>query len=157
MEINPNKSKVLSFTRARVKEPLNYSPGDQKFLKLLPISGNHDTITRRDVARSALYLVVVLFYVFFCVVLCIFVLYLFFVLFYIFLCCSIYCLCCFMYFCVLCIFCVVLRIFVLFYVFLSFFMYFCLVLCIVCLCRSVYCLCVNVYCTTATGWLPNYT
>jgi len=30
MKINPNKSKVLNFTRARVKEPLNYSLGDQK-------------------------------------------------------------------------------------------------------------------------------
>jgi hypothetical protein len=30
MEINPNKSKALSFKRARVKEPLNYSLGDQK-------------------------------------------------------------------------------------------------------------------------------
>jgi len=30
MEINPNKSKALSFTRARVEEPLNYSLGDQK-------------------------------------------------------------------------------------------------------------------------------
>jgi len=29
MKINPNKSKALSFTRARVKEPLNYSLGDQ--------------------------------------------------------------------------------------------------------------------------------
>jgi len=30
MKINPNKSKALSFTRARVKDPLNYSLGDQK-------------------------------------------------------------------------------------------------------------------------------
>jgi hypothetical protein len=30
MKINPNKSKVLSFTRTRVKELLNYSLGDQK-------------------------------------------------------------------------------------------------------------------------------
>ena len=30
MKINPNKSKALSFTRGRVKEPLNYSLGDQK-------------------------------------------------------------------------------------------------------------------------------
>ena len=30
IKINPNKSKGLSFTRARVKEPLNYSLGDQK-------------------------------------------------------------------------------------------------------------------------------
>ena len=30
MEINPNKSKALSFTRAWVKDPLNYSLGDQK-------------------------------------------------------------------------------------------------------------------------------
>jgi hypothetical protein len=29
MKINPNKSKALSFTRAQVKEPLNYSLGDQ--------------------------------------------------------------------------------------------------------------------------------
>ena len=29
MKINPNKSKALSFTRARVKDPLNYSLGDQ--------------------------------------------------------------------------------------------------------------------------------
>jgi hypothetical protein len=30
MKINPNKSKALSFTRARVKDPPNYSLGDQK-------------------------------------------------------------------------------------------------------------------------------
>ena len=30
MKINPNKSKALIFTRARVKDPLNYSLGDQK-------------------------------------------------------------------------------------------------------------------------------
>ena len=30
MKINPNKSKALSFTRARMKDPLNYSLGDQK-------------------------------------------------------------------------------------------------------------------------------
>ena len=30
MKINTNKSEALSFTRARVKEPLNYSLGDQK-------------------------------------------------------------------------------------------------------------------------------
>jgi hypothetical protein len=30
MKINPNKSKALSFTRAWVKDPLNYSLGDQK-------------------------------------------------------------------------------------------------------------------------------
>jgi len=30
MKINPNNSKALSFTRARMKEPLNYSFGDQK-------------------------------------------------------------------------------------------------------------------------------
>jgi len=29
MKINPNKSKALSFTRARVKDPLNYFLGDQ--------------------------------------------------------------------------------------------------------------------------------
>ena len=29
MKINPNKSKALSFTRARVKDTLNYSLGDQ--------------------------------------------------------------------------------------------------------------------------------
>jgi hypothetical protein len=73
---------------------------------------------------------------YFCVVLCIFVLfYVFFVLFYVFLCCSIYfCvlfyvfLCCSVYFCVvLCIFCVVLCIFMLFYVFLCCSMYCCFV------------------------------
>ena len=30
MKINPNKSKALSFMRARLKDPLNYSLGDQK-------------------------------------------------------------------------------------------------------------------------------
>jgi len=30
MKINPNKSKSLSFTRARVKDTLNYSLGNQK-------------------------------------------------------------------------------------------------------------------------------
>jgi hypothetical protein len=30
MKINPNKSKAVSFTKARVKEPLKYSLGDQK-------------------------------------------------------------------------------------------------------------------------------
>ena len=30
MKINPNKSMGLRFTRARVKDPLNYSLGDQK-------------------------------------------------------------------------------------------------------------------------------
>jgi len=30
MKINPNKSKALSFMRARVKDPLNYSIEDQK-------------------------------------------------------------------------------------------------------------------------------
>jgi len=30
MKINPNESKALSFTRARVKEPVNYPLGDQK-------------------------------------------------------------------------------------------------------------------------------
>jgi hypothetical protein len=30
MKINSNKSKALSFTRARVKDTLNYSFGDQK-------------------------------------------------------------------------------------------------------------------------------
>ena len=29
MKINPNKSKALSFTRARMKDPLNYSLEDQ--------------------------------------------------------------------------------------------------------------------------------
>jgi hypothetical protein len=29
MKLNPNKSKALSFTRARVKDPLNYSLGEQ--------------------------------------------------------------------------------------------------------------------------------
>ena len=31
MKINPNKSKALSFKRALVKDPRNYSLGDQKF------------------------------------------------------------------------------------------------------------------------------
>ena len=30
MKINPNKSNALSFTRTRVKDPLNYSLGDQE-------------------------------------------------------------------------------------------------------------------------------
>jgi len=30
MKINPNKSKALSYTRAQLKDPLNYSLGDQK-------------------------------------------------------------------------------------------------------------------------------
>jgi len=30
MKINPNKSKAISFTRARAKDPLNYSLEDQK-------------------------------------------------------------------------------------------------------------------------------
>jgi len=30
MKINPNKSKALSFTRAQVKDPLNYFLRDQK-------------------------------------------------------------------------------------------------------------------------------
>jgi len=30
MKINPNKSNALSFTRDRVKDPLNYSLGGQK-------------------------------------------------------------------------------------------------------------------------------
>jgi len=30
MKINPNKSKALSFSRAWVRDPLNYSLGDQK-------------------------------------------------------------------------------------------------------------------------------
>ena len=33
MKINPNKSKALSFTRARVKDRLNYSLGNQKIPK----------------------------------------------------------------------------------------------------------------------------
>jgi len=33
MKINPNKSKALSFMRAWVKDPLNYSLGDQKILE----------------------------------------------------------------------------------------------------------------------------
>jgi hypothetical protein len=33
MKINPNKSKAVSFTRAQVKDPLNYSLGDQKITK----------------------------------------------------------------------------------------------------------------------------
>ena len=31
MKINPNKSKALSFMRARAKDPPNHSPGDQKY------------------------------------------------------------------------------------------------------------------------------
>jgi len=107
--------------------------------------------------QPALFLIFVLFYIFlccsmyFCAVLCIFVLfyvlfvlfYVFFVLFFVFLCCS-------MYFCaVLCIF--VLFLFVLFCVFLCCSVYFCVVLCIfvlfcVFLCCSVYCLCCSMYC-----------
>jgi len=33
MKINSNKSKALSFTRARVKDPLNYPLRDQKILE----------------------------------------------------------------------------------------------------------------------------
>jgi hypothetical protein len=33
MKINSNKSKKLSFTTARVKDPLNYSLGDLKVLE----------------------------------------------------------------------------------------------------------------------------
>jgi hypothetical protein len=33
MKINPGKSKAIRFTRARVKNPLNYSLGDQKLLE----------------------------------------------------------------------------------------------------------------------------
>jgi hypothetical protein len=33
MKINPNKSKALSFTRTRVKDPLNYTLGDKKIPK----------------------------------------------------------------------------------------------------------------------------
>jgi len=40
MKINPNKTKALSFTRARVKDPLNYSPEDQTILRIF---GNHRT------------------------------------------------------------------------------------------------------------------
>jgi hypothetical protein len=32
-KINPGKSKAIKFTRARVKNPLNYSLGDQKIPK----------------------------------------------------------------------------------------------------------------------------
>jgi len=71
---------------------------------------------------------------YFCVVLCMFVLF-------------------YVLIVVLCIFCVVLCTFVLFYVFLCRSMYFRYELFV--LCRSLYCLCVYVYCTTATGWLPN--
>jgi hypothetical protein len=93
------------------------------------------------------------------------------VLFYIFLCFSIYCLLCYMYFCVaLCIISFVLCIFVLFYVlFLLFYvflccstyslfcsMYFCVVLCSVCFVTfPVLFVCICVHCTTVTGWLPN--
>ena len=40
-KIKPNKSKAVSFTTARVKDPLNYSLGDQN----IPVSniGNHHT------------------------------------------------------------------------------------------------------------------
>jgi len=41
IKINLNKIKVVSFTRARVKDQLNYSFGDQRFL--FQISGNHHT------------------------------------------------------------------------------------------------------------------
>jgi len=34
MKIQPNKRKALSFMRARVKDPLNYSLGGKRFLKL---------------------------------------------------------------------------------------------------------------------------
>jgi len=34
MQINPNKSKALSFMRAREKDLLHYSLGGQKILKL---------------------------------------------------------------------------------------------------------------------------
>jgi hypothetical protein len=34
MKINPKKCNALSFKRDRVKDPLNYSLGDQRFLKL---------------------------------------------------------------------------------------------------------------------------
>ena len=44
MKINPDKSKALSFTRARVKEPLNYFLGDQTNPEAsLQISENHHT------------------------------------------------------------------------------------------------------------------
>jgi len=44
MKINPNKSEALSFTRARVKEPLNYFLGDQTNPEAsLQISENHHT------------------------------------------------------------------------------------------------------------------
>jgi hypothetical protein len=33
MIINPNKSMALIFTRAHLKDPLNYSIGDQKILE----------------------------------------------------------------------------------------------------------------------------
>jgi hypothetical protein len=33
MKINPGKSKAVSFTRAQVKEPLNYCLGDQRVLE----------------------------------------------------------------------------------------------------------------------------
>jgi len=49
MKINPTKSRALSFTRARVKDPLSYSLGDQKMpearcCKYL------DVIIRRDLS-----------------------------------------------------------------------------------------------------------
>jgi len=44
MKTNPNKSKALSFTRAQVKDVLNYSLGDQTIPELaLQIVGNHHT------------------------------------------------------------------------------------------------------------------
>ena len=33
-KIDPNKSKAISFTEAQVKDPLNYSLGTKRFLKL---------------------------------------------------------------------------------------------------------------------------
>jgi len=44
-KINPNKSKALNFTRAQVKDPLNYSLGDEKIpeASCLQIFGNHQT------------------------------------------------------------------------------------------------------------------
>ena len=38
MKINPNKSKGLSFTRARVKDRLNFPLGTKRFLKLAVVN-----------------------------------------------------------------------------------------------------------------------
>jgi hypothetical protein len=40
MKINPGKSKAVRFTRARVKNPLGYSLGDQKILEAIAVLNN---------------------------------------------------------------------------------------------------------------------